>query len=382
MSQNIENKMSEKTVLIVFPSVFSLNKMDDLEESITRILKIKKHGFVHIRKNESLIVIETADPVLVSSTIGSLFGVDRIAIAKEVVNQFEMVLTTIVNTSMSLLLNGDKFYIKVEGNSPDYLPKDLEVTATANLIEKSTDLGIKVGSEVNHNRLLYTYLTKTHAYICIFVDRGLGGIPYNSQRESILCCMFDELSAIACLQSIKMGFDAKIVIGYSNDADLLKMAKMVNRILLSIVHEKITLYFCKVHKTQDLLMKTLLTTYLASSIAKSKKIKHVALPILPFVLPVWFVEDNIQAIFENGLTPWLPLSGMDASIIENSKQLGLERYLTNLESLCKLKFVKKNISKKKIRNEVARTLKSFKSISVTVGPKSVYDIIDSLRTNH
>ncbi|HJU13539.1 MAG TPA: thiamine biosynthesis protein [Candidatus Nitrosotalea sp.] len=374
--------MSEKTVLVVFPSVFSLNKMDSLEENIVNILKIKKQSFTRIRKNESLIVIETSDPVLVSSAIGSLFGIERIAIAKEVENRFDTVLATITSTSMSLLLKGDKFYIRIEGKSAEYLPKDLEVTATAALIEKSIDLGAKAGSEINHNRSLYTYLTKTHAYVCIFVDKGLGGVPYNSQKETILCCIYDELSAITCLQSIKMGFDVKMVMGYSNDSDLLKISKMLNRILLSVVREKITLYFCKMQKTQDLLMKILVTTYLVSSIAKSKKIKHVALPILPFTLPVGFIEDNTQIVFKKGLMPWLPLSGMDSSIIENSRQIGLEKYLINLENLCRSKFSKNSISKKTIQNNVASSLKSLKSISITVGPKNVYDMIDSLRTNH
>lgn len=382
MSKRNENKMREKTVLVVFPSVFSLNKIDALEANISNMLKIKKQSFICIRKNESLLIIETSDPVLVSSTIGSLFGIERIVIAKEVENDFETTLATITGTSMNLLLKGDKFYIKVEGKSSHYLAKDLEVTATASLIEKSADLQVKAGSEIDHTRLLYTYLTESYAYICVFVDKGLGGIPYNSQKETLLCCMYDELSAITCLQCIKMGFDAKMVICYSNDSDLLKITKMINRMLTSIVKEKIQLYFCKIPKIQDQLTKILIATNITMSIACSKKIRHIALSILPFVLPVWFVEYNMKAVFEKGLVPWIPLAGMDSSIIENSRQIGLEKYLTNLETLCKSKFSKKNISKKRIQSDVTKALKSLKSIYVTVGPKNVYDVIDSLRTNH
>ncbi len=382
MSQNIENKMKEKAVLVVFPSIFSLNKIDVLEEDISNILKIKKQDFTHIRKNESLLIVETSDPVLASSTINSLFGIERIAIAKEVDSNFETTLSTIIDTSMNLLLKGDKFHIKVEGKSSRYLAKDLEVTATATLIEKSTDLQVKAGSEIEHDRLLYTYLTESYAYVCVFVDKGLGGIPYNSQKETIFCCIYDELSAIACLQSIKMGFDVKIIIGYSNDSDLLKTSKMINRMLSSIVQEKIQLYFCKIPKIQDQLTKILIATHITMSVACSKKIKRIALSILPFVLPVWFVEYNTKVVFENKLIPWIPLAGMDSSIIENSRQIGLEKYLTNLESLGKSKFSKNNISKKKIHNDVTKALKSLKSISIVVGPKNVYDIIDSLRTNH
>lgn len=374
--------MKEKTVLVVFPSIFSLNKIDVLEANISSILKIKKQRFTRIRKNESLLIIETVDPVLVSSTISSLFGIERMAIAKEVENSFETVLITITDTSMNLLLKGDKFYIKVEDKSSRYLPKDLEASATANLIEKSSDLQVKAGTEIEHNRLLYTYLTESYAYVCVFVDKGLGGIPYNSQKESIFCCIYDELSAIACLQCVKLGFDVKIIVCYSNDSDLLKISKMINRMLASIVQEKIQLYFCKIPKTNDQLAKILMTTRIATHIACSKKIKRIALPILPFVLPAWFVEYNTKIVFENGLTPWLPLAGMDSSLIDNSKQIGLEKYITNLESLSKSKISKKSISKIKIQKSAYNALKSLKSISVTVGPKNVYDIIDSVRANH
>lgn len=374
--------MNEKTVLVVFPSVFSLNKMDDLETSISKILKIKKQSFTSVRKNDSVIVVEANDPVFASSTIGSLFGVDRIAIAKEVKNQFDTVLSTITSTSMNLLLKGEKFYIKVEGKSSDYLTKDLEIAATSSLIEKSIDLQVKPGLESDHSRLLYTYLTESHAYVCIFVDKGLGGIPYNSQKETMLCCIYDELSAIACLQSIKMGFDVKMLVSYSNDSDLLKISKMINRMLPSVVQEKITLQFCKMPKTQDPLMKILVMIYLMISIASSRKIKHVALPILPFTLPVWFVEDSTKIVFQKNLMPWIPLAGMDSSILENSRQIGLEKYIVNLENLCKSKFTKRNIPKRKIQKNVSDALKSLKSISLTVGPKNVHDIIDSLRMNH
>ena len=374
--------MNEKTVLVVFPSVFSLNKIGDLETSISKILKIKKQSFTCVRKNGSVIVVETNDPVFASSAIGSLFGVDRIAIAKEVRNQFDTVLSTITSTSMNLLLKGEKFYIKVEGRSSDYLAKDLEIAATSSLIEKSIDLQVKPGLESDHSRLLYTYLTESYAYVCIFVDKGLGGIPYNSQKETMLCCIYDELSAIACLQSIKMGFDAKMLVSYSSDSDLLKISKMINRMLPSVVQEKITLQFCKMPKTQDPLMKILVMIYLMISIASSRKIKHVALPILPFTLPVWFMEDSTKAVFQKNLIPWIPLAGMDSSILENSRQIGLEKYIVNLQNLCKSKFTKRDIPKKKIQKNVSDALKSLKSISLTVGPKNVHDMIDSLRMNH
>lgn len=382
MSQQGRDRPDEKTVLVIFPSTFSKNKMDALEENIAQTLKAKEHSFSRIRRNESLIIVEAQDPVLVSATLLSLFGIERIAIAKEVENRFASALEAIAATGSSLLLRGDRFLIKVEGRSPDYVAKDLEVAATARLIERSAELEAHPGSEASHTRLLYTYITKSHAYVCAFVDRGLGGIPYNSQGEKILCCIYDELSAISCLQAIKMGFDAAIVTVYSSDSELLKISKMINRILLSMVGKKITLYFCKAQKAKDLQTKALAGAHIASLIAKARGVRHVALPVLPFAFPVRFIEESTAIVSKKGLVPWLPLAGMDSSILENAVQLGLEKYLTSLEDLCGTKFPGRAVQAKKIKDIASGAAKNLKQVSITVGPRNVYDMIDMLRTNH
>ena len=382
MSHNIENKMNEKTVLVVFPSIFSYNKINYLLKSISKILKIKNQTLNSIRRDGLTIVLEVSDPVLASSAIGLLFGVDRIAIASAVGNDFDNVLSTIIKTSRNLLLKGEKFYIKVDGKTSGYLAKDLEIAATASLIEQSLDLQVIPGSESDYDRLLYTHLTESNAYVCIFVDKGLGGIPYNSQNAEMLCCVYDELSAISCLQCIKMGFDVKIIVCYSSESELLKISKMINRILPFLVQEKINLHFCKISKISDLLMKVLTVTSLTTLVASRQKVPRIALAILPLVYSAWFVEENIKIVSQRNLTPWLPLSEMDSSIIENAKEIGLEKYLTNLENLSKSKFAKRFIDKERITQNVKLALRNLKSISITVGLKNVHDIIDSLRINH
>src|SRR5574337_1246948 len=68
--------MSEKTVLVVFPSIYSLNKINNLATNISKILKIKNQPYENIRKNESLIIVEATDPVLASSAANLLFGIE------------------------------------------------------------------------------------------------------------------------------------------------------------------------------------------------------------------------------------------------------------------------------------------------------------------
>lgn len=374
--------MSEKTVLVVFPSIYSLNKINNLATNISKILKMRDQHYDDVRKNESLIIIEATDPVLASSSVNLLFGIDKIAIAKEVDSNFESVLSIITNTALSLLLKGEKFYVKIDGKTRNFLAKDLEITATAMLVDKGVSLEAKPGSESSHDRLVYAYLTDLYAYVCIFIDKGLGGLPYNSQKEKILCCIHDELSAIACLQTIKIGFEVKILVCYRNESDLLKLVKIINKILPRIIEENIILHVCKMSGSSVLSTTITAITQLMISIASREKIGRISLGISPMIFPTSFCEYNANLVFQNRIIPWFSLSGIDSEIFENAKEIGLEKYISNLEDLCKKHLNYKKISMSEVSRHAKDALKTLKRIPVTAGPKNIYDIIDSLKSNH
>ena len=162
--------MSENASVIVFPSIFAQNKINSLISNIKKILKIKNLKFQAIRKEDSIIVVDANDPVFTSSAINLLFGIERVAIAKQVKNEFNTVVSAITKIGSNLLLKGDKFYVKIEGYSTGYLPKDLEIATTSSLIEKTTKLGAKPGTENNNDKVLYTFLTKKTC-LCLHLYR-------------------------------------------------------------------------------------------------------------------------------------------------------------------------------------------------------------------
>ncbi|MGQ0638179.1 MAG: thiamine biosynthesis protein [Nitrososphaerota archaeon] len=378
--------MTERIVVVVFPSIFSLNKINSLITSIDRILKVKKQSFGKIRKNGSVIIVEAGDPVFASSAISSLFGVEKIAIATEVENRFDVVVSAIAKISTNLLLKGERFYVKVEGQATEYLPKDMELAATSSLIEKTVNLQTKPGTEANHDKLLYTYLTKSHAYVCIFIDKAGGGVPHKSQNETILCCIYDELSAVSCLQLLKGGFDVKILVCYRSDPELLNIVKIINQILPRLAQPKVELQFCKLKLNSSgssgLLLKVAVITEILVSIAKINKIERISLAVSPMIFPAWFIEYTAIHVFQKNLIPWFPLTGIDNSIFELAKEIGLEKHLSKIESLCRLKFTSRNIPKGKISKISQTALKTRKPITIIVGPKNIHDIIDSLKSNH
>jgi len=376
--------MNEKTVVVVFPSLFSLNKIDHLVSSISTILKIKKLGFSKIRKNGSVIIVEADDPVFASSAIGSLFGIEKIAIAKEIENSFNVIISAIATVGANLLLKGERFYVKVEGTGTEYMPKDVELAATSALIEKTVDLQTKPGTESNHDKIIYTCVTKSHAYVCIFIDKGGGGVPYKSQNERVLCCIYDELSAISCLQTLKMGFDVKILVCYSNESELLNIVKMINQILPRLLQTKVELHFCKLDMKssgRSILLKTAVITDILVSFAKKIKIDRISLAISPLMFPAWFTEYNAMRVFQKGIIPWFPLSGIDKSIFDTANEIGLGKHMSKIESLCKTKF-KKDLPKDKVNKISQISLRNIKTITITLGSKNIHDIIDSLKSNH
>ncbi|HEU04331.1 MAG TPA: thiamine biosynthesis protein [Nitrosopumilus sp.] len=378
--------MSENAFVVVFPSIFAKNKVNQLESNIKKILKIKNQEFRKIKRDDSVIVIDANDPVFASSAINLLFGIKKVAIAKQVKNDFNTIVSEITKIGSNLLLKGEKFYVQVEGFSTGFLTKDIEISATSSIIEKTVKLGAKPGSEEKYDKLLYTYLTKSNAYVCVYVDDGFGGIPYNSQNERVVCAIYDELSAISCLETIKEGFDVKIIVCYKQKSDLTNLVKILNQILPRTTRSKIDVEFFQI-PIKGSSSKSLLTlidsvTEILIRVAKANKINKISLGLSHLIFPSSFVENSIKQVFRNNFTSLIPLSGLDDRIFEDAKELGLGKYLSKIEKLGKMSFSKQYASKVEIKKIVENTLKKRKIVSIVIGPNNVHEILDSLEENH
>ena len=376
--------MKNEVLVIVFPSIFSKNKVSFLISNIKKVLKIQNQKFHKIRKENDVIIVEAADPVFASSYINTLFGIKGVAIAKQVANNFESILNGISKVGVDIFLKGDRFLLKVEGYAKGFTAKDVEVAATSSLIEKTAGMGIKPGTSKKYDRILYVCLTKLNAYICIYYDDGLGGIPNNSQNKKIVCCIFDELSAVSCLETIKQGFDVKIIICYSKDSELLHLVKMINQIIRRTIKPKISLEFYKMHITKKLppLMLTEITAKILIQIAITNSAKRISLALSPLIYPVDFVESLIKQVYSKNLIPYFPLSGLDDNVFETAKEIGLEKYLNRIEKLGGSNFSNFKQSTKEIEKFVKETIMSKKTVLVNVGPNNVHDILDEVRTDH
>jgi hypothetical protein len=157
---------------------------------------------------------------------------------------------------------------------------------------------------------------------------------------------------------------------------------MINKILPRLGEKKITLSVCKINKSSSILTTIISVTQIMISFASKEKIERISLGISPMIFSASFCEYNSNLVLENKMIPWFSLSGIDLGILENAKEIGLEKYISNLQDLCKKNLADKKISKSEASRYASDALKTLKHLTITIGPKNIHDIIDLLKSNH
>ena len=372
-------KMDEISYVVVFPNIFSKNKIPQLIKNIKNILKIKNQNYNSVKRDGDIILVNANDPVFASSAINLLFGIEKIAIARQVKNNFQNIILEITSIGGNLLLKGEKFLVKVEGISKGFLVKDIEIAATSNIIEKKSNLEAHPGTDENFDKLLYTYLTKNNAYICIFLDNGRGGIPYQSQNQQTICAIYDEISAVSCYETIKQGYDTKIIICYRQKSELMNLAKIINQIIPRLVQNKIELEFYHLKIKPNGIKNYLIYVNSILEIMLSYSNNRISLALSPLIFSANFIDNSLNQVFSKKKIPIIPLTGVDSQLFEEAKEIGLERNIKKLEKIVSITSNEIPIYSK---TEVASALKTKQMISINLGPNNVHDILDSLEQNH
>ena len=371
--------MTEVSYVVVFPTKFSKNKIPQLISNIKKILKIRNQEFSSVKRDGEVILVNSGDPVFASSAINLLFGVEKVAIARQVKNEFKTIVSEITSIGGNLLLKGERFLVTVEGTTKGFFPKDVEIAATSNIIEKKSKLGAQPGTEGNYDKLLYTYLTKNNAYICIFIDNGQGGVPFISTKQNAICCVYDELSAVSCYETIKQGYDSKIIVCYNKKSDLLNIVKTLNQIIPRLVKEKISIDFFQIKinlsGSKNYLNYVSMAIEIMLNEVKSKDLDFISIPISSLMVSQDALMLVMKKIFQENKFPIFPLSGVDKTIYDSAREIGMEQRIGKMNKIIgsSLGEIPKNSQK-----DVTITLKTKKTVEVTIGPNNVHDILDSL----
>jgi len=409
-----------KPVLLVFPSQFSMARIDKLIAVIKDGLRSKDVEIRDIVLEEECIVYELSNVVEGASIIGEMFGIDKVAIAKKMsTSSFEQVIAEVVNVGKLKILPNEKFFVQVQISNNakvNYKPRDLEFASTGELTavlqsslssqESSSSLSSyarPARDELDADRLIEIFVGKKSTYVCIEVDAGLGGLPFACQGQKVLCTIHNTLSAISCMAVIKAGFLPEIVILYTDDDDLRQNLKIFGQIVNRMNTKKYLIRLAKIEEQkqkqkpqqkqqrQRLLQqenrhKTILQEITATQVLTQMSGKTVIVSLSAAIHPLWLIESIFKKILSSNKIPWMPLLLPAQGIYDIARDLCMDehklRLLSDQSSTIDklLTFTKEDYAKymKRVNVMTESALKNMKTISFEIGPNYLHDILDSI----
>lgn len=358
--------MDVSAIVTVFPNAYSRRRAALLASNIKLMLKSRSLRFSSIRRDGDVIIVDAHDPVFVSSAIGLLFGTERIAIARRSGTQMRELVDAISVTASSLLLKGERFIIKVEGKTVGYLPRDAEIAATSAVISSSST-GAKPGTDSVHDRIIYAHVAKSNSYINIFSDKGRGGVPFGVHNEKITCPVYDDLSALAMLETLRQGYDIFPIVVYATDAARTRLAKPVCKIVSSIPRIQTSAEFVRVSSVRGAGL-GVAALQAAIKSAKSHRLRRICVPTSPLIHDIKFTDSLVDLVRSASMTHISPLSGAESHLDSSASAIGVSTIADRLE-----RFTVHSMRNVRTVSEICRT-----KLELRVGPNMLHDTLDSL----
>jgi hypothetical protein len=314
---------------------------------------------------QGFLACEANDPVELASRLG-IFGIDKVAIAGKVKNEFEELSDAIAEVGLKLVLPGEKFFVKVSaGRANDYVGRDVEFASSGKLTAKLAEIGAHPAkSEQEADRVIQAFAGKKFAYVCIKVSEGPGGLPLGS-LGSALCSLHNPLSSLSCYATAKAGFTPEIVLLYSDEDELRANAKLAETLAkkTGVKEQAINVAPMDIPSIKNAPV-DLLKEAIAAKVLIWQPGDRVVLPLNPAIHPLWFIEATAGKAIAAGKTPYMPLVFTDIP----------EDYATKMQTA---------ISKSKFKKyddaiDAAAKLSIKKMKKLKVGPNYIHDILDSV----
>jgi hypothetical protein len=377
-----------KNILIVFPSPFSVNKKDKLKAIIIKKLQLRHIKVCKIVDEEGCIAFEVTDVVEAAAITSEMFGIDKVAIAERIESGFNDVVNAIVNTGKQIILPREKFFVKVYTNNSakktSYVGRDIEFASVGNLItEISPTAAMPAKNELEADKIILAYVGQDSAYVCIQIDKALGGLPFGYQNEKAICGIHNILSFISCMLAVKCGFIPELFIFYTDEYDLKENAKLFGHLAgkMDDKKHKIRLLHIDIPNRHDSHIKFMLQEAISIGILTLLPGNRIVVPLSASIHPPWFVEAVMKKILYAGKASWMPLVLLTTGIYHEAISMGLKDKIILIDTLIndmtftKLEY-KKYESMIDTLSKVA--IKNMKTISLNVGPNYIHDIIDSV----
>lgn len=356
--------MDVSAIVAVFPNAYSRRHAALLASNIRAMLRSRSLPVSSVKRDGQVITVDAHDPVMASSAIGLLFGTGRVAIARRAGTGMDELVEAISVTASSLLLKGERFVVQIDGSPKGYLARDAEMAATSAIIS-GAKTGAKPGTQSSHDRLIYAHVSKSSSYVSIFSDTGRGGVPFGAHTEKVVCPVYDDLSALAMLETLRQGHDVLPTVVYSSDAARTRIAKPVCRIVSFIPRAKTVAEF--VRTTARRAEMSGAATRAAISTAKSHKICRICIPTSPLIHDTKLTDALIGMVRAASMVPIISLTGAEDILGVHATYAGIAPISDKPEQ-----FAPRGAGIAKA-TEKCRT-----AIELKVGPNMLYEALDSI----
>jgi hypothetical protein len=414
---NIDFSLStdSKHAIVMEPTIKSISFMKFLKRSAVALLKsnnykpaaIKTEGFY-------LIIFLHEDSQLVQATelLRKISGLLYIFIGAAMKLEYVSLSRNVLSIANKLLLNGEKYLIKIETSkltkSKDddftYFRHDLEFFIQTELSSKALDLA-PVQDESQADKILYILIGNKIAFISLLVLKGSDCTPFNFLQDIVLCPVYDDCSLLSLVQVLDSGYMPLPIFFFRNRAQLIKIIRKFDEIIRNYPIDSVTFYLLSMNDMhrpsvrhvnrssedndiskewgshvlkliyEQVIIKILLNSNLDSM--------FISFPFVPFIHPSWFIEKNIKLFNKSKkilLTPLLfsftprafekkLTTLIDANYTIHQNTL-IRNYLVDNEPKNFVKVVDKNAN---IIDQL-----NFKKFSFNVQKNDILDILDSI----
>jgi adenylyl- and sulfurtransferase ThiI len=377
----------EDSVLVIFPTCGNDIKFAEIVRVIMKRFALKDISIQRVTYEKGCIVFEVNNLVDAMSSISEIYGIDRVAIAKKVKNEFQDLVKNIVRIGKKLVVPHNSFFVKIledDNAIIDFKSRDVQFVASGDLLADTAknNFHIKIARDENlADHLLMCYIGKNASYVFIQSEIGLGGLPYNSQHCNALSTIHNPTSAASCLASLKCGLVPEICLLYHDTRDLKDNAKLLGLVANRVNQKrmKIMVGHIEFGDVGISSRNALLSEAVAICLLAHLPGRNIVLPLNIFIHSFSFVEQTLERMRKVNKLILSPLLFLDKANIINTLEVA---GMTNMVSKSKSRYT---ASKQECRKCYERADKlsrkifdNLKTISFEIGPNYVHDIIDTV----
>ena len=359
-------------VVVAFPSSFTD------ERALARTIQRTARRIINVYIEYNCIICEARDAVELASQLATMFGIESVAIANKVSNNFSNLSSAIVEVGTKIILPGDRFYVKViiqPVAKCEYVGRDIEFTVSSTLAERLASIkALPAKTEKDASRLILTVVGKKSAYVCIQLMTAPGGLIAGSHGR-VLSSIHDSLSFLSCLTAAKAGFDCtSVVLPYSDKRELEINAKLLDLFAARTRRKKQTILAMPINVPEKGMVSILLKEKIISKIMIQCQNKRIVFPLTAAVHPIWFIEHIIQETVFAGKKPFAPLLFISSELDRYAQEAGIQL------NISALKVAKSQLQKysNTVDSSAMLAIEHTKRLELKIGPNYFHDIIDSI----